>query len=198
MSSGDGAGLVGAVVAALVQEASRTAGEELATFGPLVQSVWQGLARLPRWEQAARRLAEAPGDDQARQEATEMVGELLALDSGLEEALAARWPVSETAPQSSGPSTVRISGSPIGGSGTTAVGIGNIAAGGNVDNSTKTVNRRGGGAGALAAVLAVTAAVGTRHRTLHRRTDHEPGQADPSRPPRRPGRLDPGRWAPGQ
>ncbi|MFF2080209.1 hypothetical protein ACFVXG_36300 [Kitasatospora sp. NPDC058162] len=155
MSSGDVSGLAAAVVAALVQQAARAAGEELTALGPLLEGVREGIGRLPRWARALERLEGAPGDEAVRGEALETVGELLAVDGPLREALAARWPGAPAQPPVSG---VTVGASPVSHtSGQVAIGSGNIAAGGNVDNSSKTFNRRG--SGILAAVLAAAAAL---------------------------------------
>lgn len=136
MSSGDVSALAAAVVAALAQQAARAAGEELSALGPLLEGVREGVGRLPRWARALERLEGAPGDEAVRGEAVEAVGELLAVDGRLREAVAARWPgVPAVAPGS-----VTVGASPV-----------------SSTSGTRTFHRRAGGI--LAAVLAAAAAL---------------------------------------
>ncbi|MGW3046064.1 hypothetical protein ACWC9T_40095 [Kitasatospora sp. NPDC001159] len=157
MSVGGEPDLAAAVVAALVQAASRTAGAALTAFGPDVERVWQGLRQLPRWEAVAERLAAEPCSEEAQRDVTAAVRELLTIDKTLEAALAARWPAPETeVPAQDGPFTVAVGDhTGIGtGTGQTAVGSHNTVVG----RDMKTTHRHGVG-GVLVTVVVAAAVV---------------------------------------
>ncbi|MFJ8621381.1 hypothetical protein ACIRD3_00875 [Kitasatospora sp. NPDC093550] len=163
MGSGEGADLVGAVVAALVQAASGVAGAAGTALGAeAVGWVREGLGQLPRWAQAAERVDSAPQDDGARRGLADAVGELLRVHPALAESLAERLaqavaPVGlPPAPPAPPPSITVGEGAFVGGAGQTAVGSGNTVVGGDVHHNT--VHKRGSG-GLVVAILVVVAAL---------------------------------------
>ncbi|MGW4379767.1 hypothetical protein [Kitasatospora sp. NPDC004531] len=175
MVAGDGSDTVAAVVAALVQAASRTAGAELAAFGPEIERVRQGLRRLPRWNRAAQQLLDTPNDPGAARALAEAVAELLDIDPELRDALGALRPTADPLPPppAAPPSITFGADATIGGgSGQTAVGSPNAVQIGTYNKTT----RRSGGTGPLIAVVAVATAAAAVSSYLGLGSGQQPGR----------------------